>query len=111
MEQDQANKCCCKSSLSVCGVTIAAGVTWGLAMLVTGLLATYFDMGKPFVDLFGSIYKGFTPTLLGSFIGAGWGFLDGLVCGFVFALIYKCVSHCRPCRGCKGARCAKCHPE
>lgn len=35
------------------------------------------------------IYRGYEITLLGSFIGLVWGFLDGLIGGAIFAWLYN----------------------
>ncbi len=68
---------------------LAAGILWGLAVMVTGLLAAWFGYGKMFVDVVGSFYIGYQPTVPGSIIGCIWGFFDGLIGGFVFALLYN----------------------
>ncbi|WP_424359885.1 bacteriophage holin [Methanocella sp. MCL-LM] len=68
---------------------LAAGILWGLAVLVTGLTAALFGYGVKFVDVVGSFYLGYQPDLTGSIIGGVWGFIDGLIGGFVFALLYN----------------------
>jgi hypothetical protein len=68
---------------------LAAGILWGLAVLVTGLMAALFGYGKMFVDVVGSFYIGYQPTMTGSLIGGVWGFFDALIGGFIFALLYN----------------------
>lgn len=92
--------------LSVCALAIAAAVTWGAGVLLLGLLATQLELGKPLVVLLGSIYIGFDATVGGSFVGAGWAFVDGLIGGFIFALVYNltlclCGSCCKKICGAK----------
>lgn len=75
--------------LSACALGVAMGVSWALGILVVGLVAMQNGWGKPFVDLFGSIYIGYTATVQGSFVGAGWALLDGFVCGVIFGWVYN----------------------
>jgi hypothetical protein len=79
------------SRLSVCALAIASGFTWGSGVVLLGLIAMQYELGKPFVALLGSIYIGFEATVKGSFIGAGWAFMDGLIAGLIFALVYNFV--------------------
>ncbi len=88
------------SRLSICALAIAAGFTWGAGVLLLGLIAMQYEIGKPLIASLGSIYIGFEATLTGSFIGAGWAFADGLVAGLFFALVYNfvlcvCGAFCR----------------
>lgn len=82
----------------VCGMVVelkpsafglTAGILWGLAVLVTGLAAALSGYGTQFVNVVGSFYLGYEPTLTGSVIGGVWGFFDALIGGFVFALLYN----------------------
>lgn len=68
---------------------LTAGILWSLAILVTGLMAALFGYGTKFVDVVGSFYLGYQPTVAGCIIGGIWGFFDALIGGFVFALIYN----------------------
>jgi hypothetical protein len=76
-------------SLSAKHFGLACGITWGLGVIVLGLLSLFFDYGTEFVLLFGSVYKGYAPTLMGTIIGTVWGFLDGFIGGYIFAWIYN----------------------
>ena len=68
---------------------LAAGILWGLAVLVTGLTAALFGYGAKFVDVVGSFYLGYQPNVTGSILGGVWAFFDGLIGGFIFALLYN----------------------
>ena len=76
-------------SLSVKGAAIAAGATWGLGMFLLGLASLFFNWGTAMTDMLGSLYIGYTPTIVGSFIGGVWGFVDGAIGGAVFAFLYN----------------------
>jgi hypothetical protein len=82
------------SSCKPCGLNapkfgLALGIILGLAMLIIGISATYANYGANIVALCSSIYIGYDITLVGSIVGGIWGFLDGLVGGFIFAWLYN----------------------
>jgi len=77
--------------LNVKALAIAAGGTWGISMLFLGL-TSMFGWGEGFLDLMASVYIGYKPTLLGSIIGAAYGFVDGAIGGAIVALIYNVVA-------------------
>lgn len=54
-------------------------VTWWLIILGSGGVLTFFDR----------MYPGYHVTPLGSVIGLLWGFVDGLICGAIFAWLYN----------------------
>lgn len=68
---------------------LSAGILWSLAILATGLMAAWSGYGMKFVDIVGSFYLGYQPTVIGSVIGAIWGFFDALIGGVIFALLYN----------------------
>lgn len=79
----------------------ALGFTWGLAVLILGVLAKTYQFGVAWVHILGSIYIGYAPTFKGIAMGTGWAFAEAFICGFVVAVIYNvCVKHC-PCKMCK----------
>jgi hypothetical protein len=74
--------------LSVKGLGLALGVTWGAGVLILGLIGAV-GWGRAVVDVLGSLYLGFRPTLLGSVIGGVWAFVDGALAGVVVAWLYN----------------------
>ncbi|MEE9125296.1 MAG: bacteriophage holin [candidate division NC10 bacterium] len=74
--------------LSMKGLGVALGLTWGAGVLFLGL-AGAIGWGRPVVDVLGSFYLGFGPSLFGSLIGGLWGFVDGAVGGVVIAWLYN----------------------
>jgi hypothetical protein len=70
---------------------MALGLTWGVAVLALGLIGVV-GWGRPMIDVLGSLYVGFGPTLRGSVIGGAWAFVDGAVAGVVVAWLYNRVS-------------------
>jgi len=73
-------------------LALSAGVVWGGACLITGLLAATMNWGNDFVRVFGSLYFGYNATIIGSVFGGIWGFVDGGVCGMIFGWLYNKLS-------------------
>lgn len=66
-----------------CALFLGAGlflVTWWI-ILFQGATAEVTFVGK--------VYRGYTITPLGSFIGLAWGLVDGFITGVVFAWLYN----------------------
>ena len=74
--------------LSVKGLGLAVGVTWGIGVLILGLIGS-IGWGRAVVDVLGSLYLGFRPTPVGSIIGGAWAFVDGALAGVVVAWLYN----------------------
>lgn len=75
--------------LSVLGLGLALGTTWALSMLILGLAQWHFGYGGAWVQLLGTVYVGYGPTILGSLFGLVWGFVDGFIGGVVIAWLYN----------------------
>lgn len=88
------NKC----NLSPMALGMSLGVVWGVSVFITGLLAYYMSYGKPFVLAMSSVYIGYDPSIVGSFIGGAFGFIDGFIGGLIIGALYnyfvKCCSCC-----------------
>ncbi len=67
---------------------LAAGILWGLAVLVATLWALAVG-GGDHLNLLAKFYFGYSITVLGAFVGLVWGFIDGFVCGWLFAWLYN----------------------
>lgn len=96
-----------KCKLSVCGFTLATALISGLGIFFLGLMATYLNIGVPYVTILGSVYHGYAATYAGSLIGGAWAFACGIICGFFFSLFYNLIlkACCCRCAHCKG-RCS-----
>jgi hypothetical protein len=77
---------------SVKGLTMTCALLWGGCMLVVGLInladASY---GGEFLRLMSSVYPGAdtTRTLARVVLGAIYGFVDGAVAGWLFAMLFN----------------------
>lgn len=76
------------ATINVKACTLAAGVLWGLGVLVLGWMAAA-GWGAGMVQVLGSVYLGYTATFLGGIIGGVWAFVDGAVAGAIFAWLYN----------------------
>jgi hypothetical protein len=59
----------------------------GAVLLVTWWLIILGHGGTEFI--LSRAYPGYAVTPLGSLIGLVWGFVDGLICGAIFAWLYN----------------------
>lgn len=78
--------------LSIKGLAIAAGIFWGLAILIVGMANVAFpSYGMAFLECMGSVYPGYHPgTGAGNvIIGSVYALVDGGICGAIFAFIYN----------------------
>ena len=76
---------------------LAIGILWGVSILLMGLLAYFFAYGEGFVVAMGTLYYGYSPTLMGSFIGGLIGLIDGFICGVIIGWLYNLLGGCRNC--------------
>ncbi|MBW2998437.1 bacteriophage holin [Candidatus Woesearchaeota archaeon] len=76
------------TKLDVKAFALATGILFAISSFFLGIVAM-FGWGFKLITLFASFYKGFAPTVLGSFIGALWGFVDGFIGGFIIASVYN----------------------
>jgi len=75
--------------LSVKGLAVSLGTLWAIAIFLMGIAATVSGWGNSFVNLLGSMYIGYSASLVGSIIGAVWALIDGLICGALVAWLYN----------------------
>ena len=69
---------------------LASGILWGLAVCVSVWLVLLFDFfPSDIINTIGKYYIGLDVSILGSFIGSVYGFIDGSIGGLLFAWIYN----------------------
>jgi len=75
--------------LSVRAFALTCGLLWGFGLLVVTWWIMAFDGPTGDVTFIGRIYRGYSITLSGSFVGLAWALFDGLVGGAIFAWLYN----------------------
>ena len=85
-------------NLNICSFGFGVGLTWAIGILVLGLVAWGYGWGDNMVNTIGELYLGYAPTLLGSVIGAIWGFVMAFIAGALIAYfnnmcLRKCCSY------------------
>lgn len=84
--------------LSVKAMTIAAGLLWGGAILVAGILHRLDpSYGVSFLEMTSSVYPGFhSAGTAGSLaIGTAEGLMDGGISGLMLSLLYNAFARVR----------------
>jgi hypothetical protein len=71
---------------------LTCGLIWGFGVFALTWWIMAFDGPTNEVTIIGKIYRGFSITPLGSFIGLGWALVDGFVGGLIFAWLYNLLS-------------------
>ena len=75
--------------LNIKAFGLTCGILWGLAVL----LSTYWIIiiGSPgsTLALIQKFYFGYSVSWLGGIVGLIWGFVDGFICGAIFAWLYN----------------------
>ena len=69
---------------------LAAGILWGVSLIIMGIAAMIApEYSGGFVTTIGSLYIGYTATILGCVIGGIWGFVDAGIGGLILAWLYN----------------------
>ena len=68
---------------------LTCGLVWGLGVFVLTWWIIAFDGATEEITMLGRLYRGYSISALGSLIGLGWAFLDGLIGGAIFAWLYN----------------------
>jgi len=77
------------NKLSAVNFGLAVGITFAIGALFLGLTSWLFGYGNAWVELIGTVYIGYSATLLGTIIGTIYAFVDGFIGGIVIAWIYN----------------------
>ncbi|MCA1766358.1 MAG: bacteriophage holin [Desulfobulbaceae bacterium] len=75
--------------LDVKAFALTAAILWGLGIFVFTWWVIFFEGAMEEPKMIALFYRGYSITPWGSIVGLLWGFLDGLVCGALFAWLYN----------------------
>jgi hypothetical protein len=81
--------------LNIRALALTWGILWGLGIFLATLWIILFDGATGEVTILGRIYRGYNISIVGSLFGLLWGFIDGLICGAIFAWVYNLFAGCR----------------
>ncbi len=75
--------------LNIKAFALACGIIWGFGLFALTWWIIAFEGISQDVTLIGRLYRGYRITPVGSLIGLGWAFVDGLIGGAIFAWLYN----------------------
>ncbi len=75
--------------LDVKAFALSCGLLWGIGLFLLTWWIMAFDGAIGDAALLGRLYRGYSISPAGSFIGLLWGFVDALIGGAIFALLYN----------------------
>lgn len=89
------NKCRC-GKLKPLALGLAMGILTGIMMMLLAWWGWYSGSASimAMIQQWSSIYPGLDTTVIGGIFGAAWGFLEGLISGFLLAWLYNICSCC-----------------
>ncbi len=75
--------------LSVKALALTSGILWGASVCLATLWLLIMGYDGRLISQLDHFYLGYTFSAVGAFVGLAWGFVDGAVCGAVFAWLYN----------------------
>ena len=77
------------AKLNIKAFGLSLGIAWGAGVFIMGIIAMFSSYSVPFVTAISTFYLGYKATILGSIIGAIWGFVDAGIGGVIIAWLYN----------------------
>ena len=78
--------------LNIKAFAVACGLIWGVGLFLLTWWIIAFEGATGDPTLIGRVYRGYSITPLGSVVVFGWGLVDGLIGGAVFAWLYNVIA-------------------
>lgn len=75
--------------LNVKAFALTCGLVWGLGLFALTWWIIALDGATGERTLIGQLYRGYTISPAGSFIGLVWALFDGAIGGLIFAWLYN----------------------
>lgn len=75
--------------LEIKSFALATAILCGLGLFSFTWWVMLFDGFTGEITLIGKLYRGYSISIAGSFIGLAWAFFDGLLGGAMFAWLYN----------------------
>ncbi len=78
--------------LNTKALALASGILWGVGLFICTWWLIILEGATGDITLIGRFYPGYCISPVGSVIGLAYGFVDGLICGGIFAGLYNCLA-------------------
>ncbi len=78
--------------LNVKAFALTCGLVWGFGLFLLTWWLIGFEGVTGEMTLIGRIYRGYSISPVGSFIGLVWAFVGGLIGGAIFAWLYNLIA-------------------
>lgn len=78
--------------LNVKAFALTCAILWGVAIFGITWWIIALDGATNEITMIGRLYRGYNISPLGSVIGLGWGLVDGLIGGAIFAWLYNLIT-------------------
>ena len=75
--------------LNVKAFGLTCGLVWGVGLFLLTWWIIFFEGASGDPTFIGRIYRGYSLTPAGSFVGLIWGLIDGFIGGVIFAWLYN----------------------
>jgi len=75
--------------LNVKAFAITCGLVWSIGLFLLTWWVIVFEGSTGDLLVIGHLYRGYNVSPIGSVIGLGWAFFDGLIGGAIFAWLYN----------------------
>jgi len=68
---------------------LTCGILWGFSVFIVTLWLLGFGYHGYLISNLNHFYFGYSFSVVGAFVGLIWGFIDGSICGALFAWLYN----------------------
>jgi hypothetical protein len=75
--------------LSVKAFALTSGIFWGATIFLSTLWLLMMGYNGDLIRRLDHFYLGYSFSIAGAFVGLAWGFVDGAICGAIFAWLYN----------------------
>ena len=75
--------------LNAKSLSLTCGILWGITVFLGTIWLLIIGASGKTISLLSAVYYGYQFSIGGAFIGLIWGFVDGAICGLIFAYVYN----------------------
>lgn len=78
-----------KMKINIKAFALTCGIFWGVGLFLITWWIIIMEGFTGEITLIGKVYRGYSISIAGSFIGFLWAFVDGIIGGTVFGWLYN----------------------